>query len=60
MKRQPDSFRRDIICELILKLRRTQPADYEVLQPDTKLMALDYEARKREWELLHATETKAA
>jgi hypothetical protein len=33
-------------------MRRTQPADYEALHAETKLMALDYEARQREARLL--------
>jgi hypothetical protein len=38
--------------EMILRMRIKQPAEYEQLQPDTKLLALEYESQKRDAEVL--------
>lgn len=40
MKKQPD-------WKMILRLRRTQPEAFEALAPETRLQALEFEARQR-------------
>jgi hypothetical protein len=47
--------------ELLLRLRRTQPAEWGALDPSVRLQALEYEASQRErLEVEHEDETEAA
>ena len=57
MNRCP-KFQRDPIMETILRMRTKQPAEYEQLHPETKLVALEYESQKREAEALKNEDEK--
>ena len=39
---------RDAFYDLLLRIRRTQPGEWEDLDPAVKLEALNYESRQRE------------
>ncbi len=49
----------DTELELLLKVRRQQPAEWDALDPTMKLEALNYEARVREEELLNEEKEKS-
>lgn len=42
---------KDAYLDLLLRIRKTQPAEWELLDPEEKLRALEYEAERRGREL---------
>lgn len=51
---------KDAELELLLKVRRQHPEEWEALDPSVKLEALNFEARGRDQEVLNEEERKAA